>query len=132
MSQADIGLRYQPEAKKLFNFQYIRDIPNGVQQYITSGQWPIFQRWYAVGQVDYSIPTHSVVQGLVGVEYKADCWVLRFGGQHTQPATDVTSTSTFIQLEFNGLGSLGQNAVEAIRLNVPGYQAINQAPKPVN
>jgi len=26
---------------------------------------------------------------------------------------------------------LGQNAVEAIRLNVPGYQAVNQAPKPV-
>ncbi len=132
LSQADIGVRYQPGAKKLINFQYIRDIPNGVQQYIASGQWPIFQRWYGVGQFDYSIPTHSVVQGLVGVEYKADCWVLRFGGQHTQTATAVTNTSTFIQLEFNGLGSLGQNAVEEMRLNVPGYQAINQAPKPVN
>lgn len=132
LSQADIGMRWQPGPKKLVNVQYLRDIPNGIQQYIASGQWPIFQRWYAVGQVDYSIPTHNVVQGLVGVEYKADCWVLRFGGQHTQTATNVTSTSTFIQLELNGLGSLGNNAVEAIRLNVPGYQAVNQAPKTVN
>jgi LPS-assembly protein len=138
LSQTDVGMRWEPEPKKLFNVQYIRDVPNALQQISTSGQWPILNRWYAVGRVDYSLPTHNiapalvgVTQALVGVEYKADCWVLRFGGQHTETATNVSSTSTFIQLELNGLGSLGQNAVEAIRLNVPGYQAVNQAPKPV-
>ncbi len=131
LNQVDVGMRFEPEPKKLLNVQYIRDVQTSLQQISTSGQWPILQRWYAVGRVDYSLPTHNVQQGLVGVEYKADCWVLRFGGQHTQTATEVSSTSTFIQLELNGLGSLGQNAVEAIRLNVPGYQAVNQAPKPV-
>jgi LPS-assembly protein len=90
------------------------------------------QRWYAVGRVDYSIHDHKIVQGLVGIEYKADCWVFRFGGQHTQTATNISSTSTFFQLELNGLTQLGSNALEAIRLNVPGYQAINQATKPSN
>lgn len=132
LTEADVGMRLQPEAKKLLNIQYIRDVPNAVEQISTSGQWPILQRWYAVGRVDYSLTTHDVTQGLIGVEYKADCWVLRFGAQHTQTATDVSSTSTFVQLELNGLGSLGQNAVESMRLNVPGYQAVNQAPRPVN
>jgi LPS-assembly protein len=132
LNQASLVMRWQPGAKKLFNLQYLRDVPNAVEQFDMSGQWPILQRWYAVGRVDYSIPDHKVVQGLVGVEYKADCWVFRFGGQHTQTATDISSTSTFFQLELNGLTSVGSNALEAIRLNVPGYQAINQAPRPSN
>jgi LPS-assembly protein len=132
LTEADVGMRLQPEPKKLLNVQYIRDVPNAIQQISTSGQWPILSRWYAVGRVDYSLLTHDVTQGLVGIEYKADCWVLRFGAQHSQTATDVSSTSSFIQLELNGLGSLGQNAVESMRLNVPGYQAVNQAPRPIN
>lgn len=130
LTQSNIALRWQPAPKKLLNLQYLRDVPNSIQQYDASGQWPILQRWYAVGRVDYSIPDHKVVQALLGVEYKADCWVFRFGGQHTQTATAVSSTSTFFELELNGLAQLGTNALEAIRLNVPGYQAINQAPKP--
>jgi len=109
--------------------QYLRDIPDAIQQISVSGQWPILQRWYAVGRADYSITNHDVTQALLGVEYKADCWVIRFGGQHTQTATNVSSTSEFFQLELNGLAPLGSNALEAIRLNVPGYQAVNQAPK---
>jgi LPS-assembly protein len=132
LNQADVVMRWQPGPKKLFNVQYLRDVPNGIQQFDTSGQWPILQRWYAVGRVDYSIPDHKIVQGLVAIEYKADCWVFRFGGQHTQTATDVSSTSTFFQLELNGLGQLGSNALDSIRLNVPGYQPLNQAPKPIN
>jgi LPS-assembly protein len=132
LNRANVAMRWQPAPKKLLNLQYLRDVPNGIQQFDTSGQWPILQRWYAVGRVDYSIHDHKIVQGLVGIEYKADCWVFRFGGQHTQTATNISSTSTFFQLELNGLTQLGSNALEAIRLNVPGYQAINQATKPSN
>jgi LPS-assembly protein len=132
VNEADLGLRLQPEPKKLLNIQYIRDVPNAIEQISTSGQWPVLSRWYGVGRIDYSLTTHDVTQGLIGIEYKADCWVLRLGVQHTQTATDVSSTSSFIQLELNGLGSLGQNAVESMRLNVPGYQAVNQAPRPIN
>jgi LPS-assembly protein len=132
MSQSDLVVRWQPGPKKLLNVQYLRDIPNAVQQYSLSGQWPILQRWYAVGRVDYSVPDHNVTQGLLGVEYKANCWVFRFGGQHTQTATYVSSTSIFFQLELNGLAPLGSNALEAMRLMVPGYQPVNQAPRPIN
>jgi LPS-assembly protein len=130
LNQANIVVRWQPGPKKLLNLEYLRDVPNAIQQYGTSGQWPILQRWYAVGRVDYSLLDHKIVQGLIGIEYKADCWVFRFGGQHTQTATDISSTSSFFQLELNGLTQLGSNALEAMRLNVPGYQAINQAAKP--
>jgi len=130
LNQTNFILRWQPASKKLLNLQYIRDLPNQIQQFDTSGQWPILDRWYAVGRVDYSIPDHKIVQGLVGVEYKADCWVFRFGGQHIQTATNISSTSTFFQLELNGFAQLGSNALEAMRLNVPGYQPVNQAARP--
>ncbi|HEY8023553.1 MAG TPA: LPS-assembly protein LptD [Burkholderiaceae bacterium] len=132
LNQANFVMRWQPAPKKLLNLQYIRDLPNQIQQFDTSGQWPILDRWYAVGRVDYSIPDHKIVQGLLGFEYKADCWVFRFGGQHTQTATNISSTSTFFQLELNGLAQLGSNALEAMRLNVPGYQPVNQAVRPSN
>jgi LPS-assembly protein len=130
LNQTNFIVRWQPASKKLLNLQYIRDLPNQIQQFDTSGQWPILDRWYAVGRVDYSIPDHKIVQGLVGVEYKADCWVFRFGGQHIQTATNISSTSTFFQLELNGFAQLGSNALEAMRLNVPGYQPVNQAARP--
>ncbi len=131
LNQTNLIMRWQPASKKLLNLQYIRDLPNQIQQFDTSGQWPILDRWYAVGRVDYSIPEHKIVQGLLGVEYKADCWVFRFGGQHIQTATNISSTSTFFQLELNGFAQLGSNALEAMRLNVPGYQPVNQATRPI-
>ena len=130
LNQTNAIIRWQPASKKLLNLQYIRDLPNQIQQFDTSGQWPILDRWYAVGRVDYSIPDHKIVQGLLGLEYKADCWVFRFGGQHIQTATNISSTSTIFQLELNGFAQLGSNALEEMRLYVPGYQPVNQAARP--
>ena len=38
----------------------------------------ISQRWYAVGKSNYSLLNHKLVEGLAGLEYRADCWALRF------------------------------------------------------
>lgn len=125
-NRANYGVRWQPAPKKVLNLTYRRDLLNSLEQLDVSGQWPIDKRWYAVGRINYSLPNSQIVEGLLGIEYKADCWVFRAVGQRTPTATDKATSSIFFQLELNGLTRLGSNPLDALRASIPGYQMINR------
>lgn len=117
------GVRWQPAPKKVLNLQYNfqRDV---LKQLELSGQWPIAQRWFVAAKANYSLNNNKLVEGLAGVEYRADCWSLRLLTQRFTTA-DAKHTSRFsIQLELNGLGRLGfgANPLEAMKKNISGYQ----------
>ena len=118
---------------KLLNVQYRRDIRNtsndantNFELFDISGQWPLSDRWYGVGRINYLIKEEKLGQSLVGVEYKADCWIFRMVGQRLPTAVGEINTTFYIQLEFNGLSALGTNPMRALRANVPGYQPLTQ------
>jgi LPS-assembly protein len=69
-------------------------------------------------------------QSLYGVEHQADCWIFRLVSQRVPTAAGVVNNTTFVQLEFNGLSSLGTNPMRALRLNIPGYQSLGPATTP--
>lgn len=120
------GVQWQPGAKKVINaeYRYLRDV---VKNAVVSSQWPLSKRWYGVGRVTYSVLEHKVVEGLVGLEYQADCWVFRAGGQRFVTTTRNTSNSMFFQLELNGLSKLGFGSpLESFYKSVPGYTRLNQ------
>jgi LPS-assembly protein len=125
MRRANYGVRWQPAPKSVLNLQYRRDLPNSLEQVDFSAQWPFANRWYGVGRVNYSLPDRKVAEGLLGVEYKADCWVFRVVGQRIPTATGKATSALFFQLELNGLTRLGSNPLEALRTSVPGYQLVN-------
>lgn len=138
INRMNVGVYWQPEPLKLFNLQYRKDsrnlanIPNTKYELIdVSGQWPIADRWYGVGRINYLIDENRIGQSLYGVEHQADCWIFRLVSQRVPTATGVVNTTTFLQLEFNGLSSLGTNPMRALRLNIPGYQSLGQAVPPV-
>ncbi|RZI41794.1 LPS-assembly protein LptD [Herbaspirillum sp. HC18] len=126
MNRENYGVRWQPAPKKVLNLQYRFFRSNRLEQVDVSAQWPLWQRWYGVGRVNYSLPDSKVAEALAGVEYKADCWVFRVVGQRIPTATGQVSSSIFFQLELNGLTRLGSNPLEALRQNIPGYQLVNQ------
>ncbi len=126
LNRANYGARWQPAPKRVLNLQYRRDVPNKLEQVDMSAQWPIANRVYAVGRINYSLPDRRVAEGLFGMEYKADCWVFRVVAQRTPTATGVSNSSLFFQLELNGLTRLGSNPLDALRSNIPGYQMVNQ------
>ncbi len=128
LNRANYAVRYQPAPMKVLNLQYRLDLPNDLEKFVdVSAQWPFAKRWYGVGRVDYSLKTRRVAEGLLGVEYKADCWVARIVGQRIPTGTQQATTALFFQLELNGLSKLGSNPLEALRANVPGYQIVNPA-----
>jgi LPS-assembly protein len=128
--RSNYGARWQPAPKKVLNLIYRRDQPNKLEQVDVSAQWPLTNRLYGVGRVNYSLPDRRTAEGLLGVEYKADCWIFRVVGQRIPTATGKANSAIFFQLELSGLTRLGSNPIEALRSSVPGYQLIGQPSNP--
>jgi LPS-assembly protein len=128
---SNYGVQWQPGPKRVLNveYRYLRDTVdvagNSLEQFNVSGQWPLARRWYAVGRINYSLPEHKTVEGLFGMEYNADCWVFRLVAQRFPTATQTATTALFFQLQLNGLSKIGPSPLEALRKNIPGYQAVN-------
>jgi LPS-assembly protein len=125
------GLQWNPAPMKVLNleYRYQRDTsgPNtGFRNADMSGQWPLSRRWYGVARASYSLRDRKLLEALLGLEYKADCWVFRLGAQRFVTALQTTSMPVFFQLELNGLSHLGVgNAVETFNKSIPGYTRLN-------
>ncbi|HAT30407.1 MAG TPA: LPS-assembly protein LptD [Janthinobacterium sp.] len=120
---------WAPAPKKVLNlgYSYVRD---SLRQVDVSSQWPLSGRWYGVGRVSYSVRDKIILQSLVGLEYKGDCWVFRAGAQRFVTAAQSVSTPIFFQLELTGLSSnlgLGANALQEMTKDIPGYQRLSPA-----
>jgi LPS-assembly protein len=141
ISRANYAVSWRPEPKKVLNLTYRIDVPNALRQIDVSGQWPIFDRWYGVGRLNYSLPNdyaqrstyvptsappaNGLSEGLIGLEYKADCWIFRIVAQRIPTSTGQTNSTLFFQLELSGLTRLGSDPMLALRRSVPGYQTLS-------
>ena len=69
----------------------------------------------------------KLLESLIGLEYKADCWVVRAGASRFVTASQTTATPIFFQLELNGLSRLGfGNPLDSFSKGVPGYNRLSQ------
>jgi LPS-assembly protein len=123
---SNYSLQWQPGEKKVLNAEY-RYLRDNVKNVSVSSQWPLSLRWYGVGRVSYSMRDKKLLESLIGLEYKADCWVFRMGAQRFVTTARNTSTPIFFQLELNGLSKLGFGSpLESFYRNIPGYSRLNQ------
>lgn len=127
------GVRYTPSPGSVLNatFRYTRTLvdPTGaigeIKQVDLSGQWPVTSRWNLIGRWNYSFTDRKTLEAVAGIEYNADCWVLRVVGQRLTTTTQQATTSVFVQLELNGLARVGTSPLELLRRSVPGYVPTN-------
>jgi LPS-assembly protein len=126
--RATAGMRYQPRRASVVS-AYYRYTNDGISQVDISGQWPLSSRWYAVGRVNYSLEDSRFIDTVVGFEYQQDCWLLRFAMQRFATTAQTSTTNFYLQLELNGLTSVGASAANLLRRNIPGYQSLNPVPR---
>jgi LPS-assembly protein len=129
---SNLGVQWQPAPMKVLNaeYRYQRDTfgpLTGFRNAEVSGQWPLTTRWYGVGRVSYSVRDKKLLESLVGLEYKADCWIFRTGAQRFVTTAQKITTQMFLQLELNGLSSLGSSGKpsEIFNRSIPGYTRLN-------
>jgi LPS-assembly protein len=122
-----MNMRYSPELAKFLNFGYrfTRDAINPINQIDVSGQWPVKPGWFAVGRYNYSFQDGRLLEGVAGLEYNAGCWVVRLVVQRLQVATQLASTSYYVQLELNDLAQIGSNPFDLLKRAIPGYTPTN-------
>ena len=122
---SNYGVQWTPGRQKVINAEY-RYVRDEIKNLDLSSQWPISRRWYGVGRVSYSLSQHKTLESLIGLEYKADCWVFRMGAQRFVVTTRNTSTPIFFELELNGLSKLGTGSpLESFYKSIPGYSRLN-------
>jgi LPS-assembly protein len=141
--QTTVGGSWRPTPGRSLNFGY-RNVWNPpiqaspfnpigspaattTDQYNLSGQWPISREVSAVGRWGYDSLTTKTLNTLVALEYARDCLVFRSAYSQLL-LNNNTTTQILFQIEFRGLGVAGDNPVDLMKLNVPGYLP---TPKPL-
>ena len=70
--QATAGTRWQPRRASVLSAYYrYQASPNGISQIDLSGQWPLSNRWYAVGRFNYSLEDRRFVDTVAGLRIPA-------------------------------------------------------------
>jgi LPS-assembly protein len=129
------GTRWQPRRASVLSAYYryqaksLGSQDSGISQIDLSGQWPLSNNWYAVGRFNYSLQDRRLIDTVAGLEYQQDCWLLRFVVQRFATTALTTTTNFYLQLELNGLTSVGSSAANLLQRNIPGYQLLNPVPR---
>ncbi|WP_061135347.1 LPS-assembly protein LptD [Caballeronia fortuita] len=142
--RSSIGFAFSPGERRVINvgYRYTRSnqttlVNEPINQILLSGEWPLTNRLYAVGRVNYDLASHRLVDGLVGFQYDADCWAFGFGmqryanGVNTQGQPS-SGTRVLAQLTFKGLSNVDNGLVSAFRASVQGYQPPPPAAPPLS
>lgn len=126
--KANIGTRYNPEPGKVLNlsYRYTKAQPSltsigALNQVNVSGQWPLGKGYYGVGRYNYSLEDKQPIEVLAGIEYDASCWKTRAVMQRLTTTTGDANYAFFLQLELDGLASVGSNPMTLLSREIPGY-----------
>jgi LPS-assembly protein len=140
VQRAVVSARYHPGPFKTLSLTYRYAGLSSSQQYEVGGQWPVYHRdphgggsgcggtLYAVGRVDYSVTDSRATYAIGGVEYDAGCWIGRMLVERTSTGRNESTTHLVLQLELNGLSTLGTGSLKVLKDNVPGYQPLRNDP----
>jgi LPS-assembly protein len=127
IAQGLTPLQAQAQAQVLT--QAYRLSPNSLDQVEASTAWPILRNWNAYGRVVYALDEHQMLERFAGFEYRACCWGIRILARRAlSNSTGRQDTGIFVQLELNGLASVGSEAGTFLGTAIRGYSPNNVSP----
>ena len=116
-----VRVRYRPDADRALNFAY-RQQRGKLEQGEVSGVWPLGQQVNAFARVVYDLSEKNALDRFAGLEFKACCWRLRLvGRRYLSTRTGTRDTGIYLQLELNGLASVGSPADAFLEQAIRGY-----------
>lgn len=146
-TRTTINARYMPEAFHTLSAAYRRQRDVGSESIDVGWQWPLGDllgrraelgttgksgtgscngRWYGLGRLNYSLDEHRLVEGLIGFEYDAGCWIGRVVVEKLNSSFNSSTKRIMFQLEFVGLSRLGTSSLRSLRTSVPHYQMLRE------
>ena len=68
----------------------------------------------------------QLVDGVMGFEYDAGCWIGRVVLEQTRSSITSATRRVMFQIEFSGLSRVGSNPLRSLRNNIPRYQNLRE------
>ena len=119
--RSQFRLQYRPDGGHVVNLAY-RTQRDRLEQADVSSAWSIGTRWNAFGRVVYSLRDSETLDRFAGFEYKACCYRLRaVARRFISSRTGEQDTGFYIQLELNGLASVGIPVDAFLERTIRGY-----------
>jgi len=119
--KSDVMFQYQPGFDRVMNLSY-RFRRDNIEQVDGSLAWPLGDQWSAYARMVYSLEDRSALDQFAGMEYRSCCWKLRVVGRRYVSNRDGDrDTSVLLQLELNGLSSVGTGADTFLERSIRGY-----------
>ena len=119
--RSQVRVQYRPDAERVLNFAY-RFQRERLEQGELSGAWPIGSKWSLFARMVYDIQDNQSLERFAGIEYKACCWRLRaVARRFVSSRTGERDTGIYLQLELNGLASVGTPADAFLERAIRGY-----------
>jgi LPS-assembly protein len=116
-------VQYRPAANEVVNVGY-RFRRGLLEQVEGSAAWPVADAWDLYLRYVYSLRDHAALDSFAGFEYRACCWRVRVvGRRYVSSQTGSRDTSVSLQLELNGLSSVGERAGAFLERSIRGYSA---------
>lgn len=122
-----LALHYRtPDAQRILNLAYRLDrgalANERYEDTDLSFRLPAGDDWVFVGRWLYSIEQQETVDAFAGIEYGRCCWRIRVVGRSFKSnADDEPRSSILLQLELNGLASLGNSIDSFLEDGIYGY-----------
>lgn len=125
IDRAGVSLRYRPEPRSLIDVSY-RFREDTLEQTDLTLLWPLGRRWHVVARHTYSQHDDRTLETLAGVEYRSCCWRARIVNRRyldnvAGAAQAEYNRSIYLQLEFIGLASLGDDLESLLERGILGH-----------
>lgn len=119
--KGNVYLQYKPDYDQVANLGY-RFRRGSIEQVDGSIAWPVAKNWSAYAGLVYSLEDDQEIDQLAGLEYRSCCWRLRLvARRYVSDRTGDADTSVQLQLELNGLSSVGDDAEAFLERSIRGY-----------
>lgn len=124
----ELGLQYRGEGGRIANVAY-RYREERLEQLDLSTAWPVSNRWNLFARQVYSLRDRTAIESFAGLEFKDCCWKLRVvARRYVSTRTGERDTAIGLQLELNGLSSVGVPTGAFLERSIRGYRAGDARP----
>ncbi|HUK00816.1 MAG TPA: LPS assembly protein LptD [Steroidobacteraceae bacterium] len=123
-----VQLQYKPAQDSVVNLAY-RYQRGQLEQGEVSGAWPVTRSLDVLARMVYAFDTHEGLDRFLGFQYHSCCWSLRLlGRRYLRTSTGRQDTGVLLQLELNGLASVGSAPDSFLGTAIRGYSRSTPTP----
>ena len=128
--KSEARVQYRPDGGSVINlgYRFQRDL---LEQADVSAAWPVANQWSLYGRMLYSLRDHGTLEQFAGLQYSSCCYGVRaVARNYVSSRTGERDTGVFLQLELNGLASVGTRADAFLERAIRGYSPASSKGSP--